>query len=234
MEASTKQAAARRRAVRGAATALAALLIAGVGSAPALAAPAGVGSLPPIRYVAQGFDDFTWAPTDRGAPAGFDPQQGTLEVEVDRAHANPHPHYRTEGQVASIPLRANAGTVADPDPRDIVSVKVDLFVDPAWAGLPASTSNTGEQRSFAFGMWLEVPYHPFYPGSKAWPTVEIASDEHGDPVATVLDTTNRVPAADSPEVPVSFGDTVTLEIRYNQADYSYYYFVDGTLIFEHQ
>lgn len=220
------------RLASGTALAVSALLLAG-GLAPASAAPLGVEELPPIRYVSQNFSDFTWT-TDRRDPATFVPQANQLNVAVDRTTAHPSAYERVEGKQAALPLQVDAGAAGIPDMRNVVSVKSDIYIDPAWQGLPASTDRLGLERSFDFGMWLITPWHPNWPGYDAWPTIEIASNADGNPVATILDTLAKVDPEDSPEVPVAYGDTVSLEIRYNRADYSMYYFVDETLIFSHQ
>jgi LPXTG-motif cell wall-anchored protein len=222
----------RRRSIRSVRLALSAILVlplVGLATVLADAAPAGVDELRPLTYVDQEFSDFTWT-TDRTAPAAFVPGSDELRMEIDRSRASGNAHYRTEGKEAPLPSTVDVGG----DARQIVSVAADLYVDPAWQGLPESVNNSGTMSSFAFGLWLGVPYHPAYPGVLGHPSVSIANDADGDPVATVLDTTGRVPAPDSPEIPVSWGDTVTLEIRYNAADYSFYYFVDDTEIFSHQ
>jgi LPXTG-motif cell wall-anchored protein len=219
-----------RRILPGAAIAATAILFFG-GAVPATAAPTGVESLPPISYVDQSFSGLSPWTVDRTEPSIFAPGDEDLVTGVDRATAAPGAHERTEGEKAAIPSQV---TVAPGDVRDVISVAADLYIDPAWQGLPTSVDNAGLQTSFSFGMWVDVLYHPYYGSTSAHPSVMVASRDGGGPMATILDTTGYVAAADSPEVPVNYGDTVTLEIRYNAADYSYYYFVDDTLIFAHQ
>lgn len=198
-------------------------------AAPASAAPDGVDSLPPVEYIGQEFDSFTWV-TDRKDPAVFAPQSGTLEVELDRSdvRTDGDGYYRVEGKVAEIPAQV--------DGRDIVSISVDLYVDPVWSTLPKSENDRRGPLSYEFSMWTEVPYHPDWPGAVGWPEIMVrnSAPDVGDPVATAHDTTSQKAPEDIPKVAVTPGETVNLEIRYNEADYSLYFFVDGNLIDAHQ
>lgn len=104
-------------------------------------------SLPELNYVNQHFDDFTWV-RDRQVPSVFDAQANELNVEVDRAAVKTSgsgTFYRCEGK------KTDLTTV--PGIANVLSIKADLYVDPAWRDLPATNG-----RKYNFGLWFTVPY----------------------------------------------------------------------------
>src|SRR5690625_5131489 len=198
----------------------------------ATSATADVEELPPLVYSSHNFNDLEWE-VSRKAPAVFEPGTDSLLIEVDRTDRGGTPYSWQEGMVADLPPTVDA----DGD-RDIVSVRATVYVDPAWENIETSADRSGFDTSFEAGLWLSVPYHPSYPGQSAWPTVLLRNDHRTTenvPVANVFDTTNREdPLLIEDPISVAYGDQVTLEIRFDRETYTYYYFANDELIFEHE
>lgn len=156
---------------------------------------------PGIVYGSTGFGSLSFSP-DRAAPSGgYDVIGDTLTLRIDNTNASPlsGTFYQTEGLQAPI---ANS-----------VSIKADLFIDPAWENHPVRV-----------GMWGVAGSETA--SDVAWPIVEFYNIG-GTPTWRVFDTiyggyTNVGTAV--------YGTTSSIEITFNAATKQYDYYIDDVLV----